>query len=221
MSAGRATSLWWLVVAARAIVAVAAGLVVTFSADHSSQFGLLVIGVFTLVTGGILAWGARAVDSRDVSGLLLVQAAASAFAGIAALGANGAGYGMLIAVIAVWGTVIGVTDIVLWYRTRGRDRFARDWLTVGILTLVFVVAVLVVPGDFANAWEVENKDGSVLSGVVTAEVFAVGLFGAYAFMIGVYLIIAAVSARGVKELGHKHNESHPGAVEPAAVSGEK
>lgn len=197
MFAERAASPWWLVVGARAIVAVVTGLLITFSADHSSQFGLFVFGGFALASALTLVWGARVVGESDARGWLYAQAAASALAGIAALAANGAGYGVLVALIAAWAVLTGFTEIMLWYRMRARHSFARDWLTTGILTLAVAVAVLVVPGDFANAWQVENKDGSVLSGVVTAEVFAVGLLGAYAFVLGVFLLIAAVSVRGV------------------------
>lgn len=182
----------------RAVVAVITGLVITFSADHSASFGLLVFGVFALASALVLLWGVRVIAAVGARGLLCVQVAASALAGIAALAANGAGYGMLVALIVGWGLATGVAEIVLWRRMRARNSFARDWLIAGSLTLVLAVAVLLIPSDFANAWQVEDKDGGVLSGVVTAEVFAVGLLGAYAFMLGVFLLIAAVSARGVK-----------------------
>lgn len=191
-------SRWWLVVGARAAIAVVTGLCITFSADHSARFGLLVFGAFALASALVLAWGSRVISEVDARGFLYVHATASALAGIVALATSDAGYGMLIALVAGWGLVTGVTEILLWRRMRARNAFARDWSTVGILTLVLTVAILLIPADFANAWQVEDKDGSVLSGVVTAEVFAVGVLGAYAFMLGVFLLIAAVSARGIE-----------------------
>lgn len=183
---------------ARAAVAIIAGLVITFSADHSSQFGLLVFGGFALASAPVQVWGARVLGDVGARGLLFVQAAASALAGVVALASSGSGYGMLVALVAGWGLVTGVAEIVLWRRMRLQNAVARDWLTAGILTLVLTVATLMVPADFTNAWQVEDKDGSLLSGVVTADVFTVGLLGAYAIMLGVFLLIAAVSARGVK-----------------------
>lgn len=189
---------WWLVVGARAAIAVVTGLCITFSADHSARFGLLVFGAFALASALVLVWGSRVIGEVDARGFLYLHATASALAGVVALATSDAGYGMLIALIVGWGLVTGITEIVLWHRMRARNALARDWLTVGILTLALSVAVLLIPVDFANAWQVEDKDGSVLSGVVTAEVFAVGVLGAYAFVLGMFLLIAAVSARGVK-----------------------
>ncbi|MBX3094626.1 MAG: hypothetical protein KF680_08860 [Cryobacterium sp.] len=209
---------WWFVVGARAVAAVITGLIITFSADHSARFGLLVFGAFALASALVLVWGARAIGVVGAAGLLYVQAAASAVAGIIALTINGSGYGMLVALIVGWAIVTGVTEIVLWHRMRVESAFARDWLTGGILTLVLAAAVLVIPADFANAWQVEDKDGGVLSGVVTAEIFAVGVLGAYAFVLGMFLLIAAVSARGVK--GAVPRSDSEFAREPSRQKGE-
>ncbi len=44
----------WIVALLRAVPALALGLVITFSSDHSATFGLVAFGVFALVTGAVV-----------------------------------------------------------------------------------------------------------------------------------------------------------------------
>ena len=58
---------YWTVPVARAIVAFVPAAVITFNADHSAEFGLLVFGAFAVVSGlvtGVLSWS-RITDRTD------------------------------------------------------------------------------------------------------------------------------------------------------------
>ena len=69
--------------------------------------------------------------------------------------------------------VTGLLELVAGLRRRG-DASRRDWMIVGGLTVVLAIVMLLIPAD---------------------PVLAVGLLGAYAVIIGVYLAIAGLSLR--------------------------
>lgn len=207
MFASGAATVWW-----RALAALAVGLTVTFVSDHSAVFGLTVFGVFALAVSVIFAWNARIARSR-IAALGYGVAAATAIAcGIVAF--LGEGLAVLVPALAGFAAVTGTIELGLGLRYRRQSVHATDGIVVGILSLILALVVVVIPFDFANAWETVAKDGTVVSGTVTAEVFVVGVFGAYAFVLGVFLAIAAVSARFAE--GAKISRGR----EPARVSGE-
>lgn len=186
---------WWLVPIGRAIPAIGAGLFITFSADHSSKFGLLVFGGFAVLTAITIVWGSR-VLGRATRGWMLLHAAASLGCGIAAFIGHSAGIGVLFAVLITFGATTGVVEIVLGLRMCGRIRFSNDWIITGVLGCLLALVVLVIPIDLANHWQVAGQQGDVVSGVVTADVFLVGVLGAYCIVLGVFLVIAGISAHG-------------------------
>lgn len=191
MSTVTARARYWPVQLIRAIPALAVGFVITFSADHSSTFGLIVFGAFALSTGIIVAWGAF----RSVNRLApLVRAVISVLSGIAALVFNSTGLGTLFLIVISFAAITGFLELYQGLRARGRDPFARDWITVGALTSVLAIAVLLVPPDFAAPWSVVDATGAA-TGTVTAQIIVVGIIGAYTILIGVYLVIGGFSAR--------------------------
>lgn len=210
MSAVSAAPTGWLIIAARALVALAAGLTVTFVSDHSAAFGLTVVSAFAAATALVWAWAGLAATTRDATIASWTLAVVSAGAAIASV--LGSGITVLVIVLVVYGVATGAAELTLALRQRGRGAAVRDGVIVGILSLLLATVVVLIPLDFSNAWETVTKDGSVVSGVVTAEVFVVGVFGAYAVVLGVFLAIAAVSAR----VGATPTEVR----EPARVSGE-
>lgn len=182
-----------LAVAARAIIALAAGLVVTFSADHSAAFGLLVFGTFAAATALVFVWAGRIAThraSRLASWTMALAAAASTV-----LAFTGGGLALLTAVLIGFAAVTGAIELAAGIMLRADVPNARDSAVVGSFSLGFAAIVALIPFDFSNAWESVTKDGSVVNGVVTADVFVVGVFGAYTFVVGVFLAIAAVSMR--------------------------
>ncbi|HRP99300.1 MAG TPA: hypothetical protein PK781_02420 [Terrimesophilobacter sp.] len=179
--------------AARSAVALAAGMIVTFVSDHSADFGLIVFGSFAAVTALVFAWAATRASVKFV--VLGAVSCAVAAAGCATAAFVGEGLEVLATVLIVFASVTGAIELGLGLWLRARGAIARDAITSGILSLVFATVIVLVPLDFANAWETVTKEGDTVSGVVTADVVVVGMFGAYAIIIGVFLAIAAISAK--------------------------
>ena len=164
---------YWTVPIARAVVAFVPAAVITFNADHSAQFGLLVFGAFALATGlvtALLSWR-TVLDPRDRT-LFVVQGAVGVVAGALALALHAGGLGFFLYLVTVWAAVTGVLELYSGLRLRGRGDVTRDWLIVGVLTAVLSLAFLLLPPH---------------------AVVSVGLLGAYLVIIGVYLVIAGFS----------------------------
>ncbi|WP_174777052.1 DUF308 domain-containing protein [Cryobacterium lactosi] len=164
---------YWTVPVARAVVAFVPAAVITFNADHSAEFGLVVFGAFALVNGlvtGLLSW-LTVTDRRDRS-IFAIQGAVGVLAGVIALALNAGGLGFFLYIVSVWAAITGFLELYPGIRVRGRGQVARDWLVVGALTAVLALVFLLLPPN---------------------AVVAVGLLGAYLVIIGVYLVIAGVS----------------------------
>lgn len=185
---------YWPVQLARAVPALVIGLVVTFSADHSAAFGLIVFGAFAVASGLIIGWGALRSEDRTFRGISLAQSAVAIVAGIAALVFFATGAGTLFLLVITFASVTGFLELYIGLRARGKDPSARDWITTGVLTALLALSVLLVPADYATPWHVVDK-GVTASGILTAQVIVVGIVGAYAVLLGVYLVIGGLSAR--------------------------
>lgn len=194
MSAETARAPYWPVPLIRAIPAVAVGLTITFSADHTAFFGLIVFGAFAVVSGGILAWGALRMPDRALRGVAVAQAAVAVVCGTLALVFCTSGAGTLFLVVVSFAAITGFLELYLGLRSRRRHPASRDWIAAGVMTALLALAVLLVPADYALPWHAENK-GVEVSGVLTSEIIVVGIVGAYAILLGVYLAIGGLSAR--------------------------
>lgn len=194
MSAVPTRARFWPVQLARAVPALIAGLVITFSADHSATFGLTVFGIFAIATGIIVGWGAFEAEDRVLRLVSIVHAAVAVLSGLAALIFNTTGAGTLFLAVLTFAAVTGFLELYQGLRARGKLVEARDWVTVGFLTAFLAIAVLLVPADYAAPWAVAGKDGTA-TGILTSEIVVVGIIGAYAILLGVYLVIAGLSAR--------------------------
>ncbi len=194
MSAEQARAPFWPVPIVRAVPAILVGLVITFSADHTALFGLLAFGGFAVVSGAVLTWGALRLEDRVLRGIALGQALASVIAGAAALILCTTGPGTLFLLVASFAAVTGFLEIYLGLRARGRHPAAREWLPLGAMTALLALAVLLVPADYALPWA-STGNGVVVSGVLTSQIIVVGVFGAYAILAGVFLVIGGLSAR--------------------------
>ncbi|MDI2099099.1 DUF308 domain-containing protein [Ruicaihuangia caeni] len=170
----------------RGLVAVIAALIITFSQDHSSRVGLLVFGGFAVLTALALVIELRGTASVERT-ILAIMAAVGAAAGVAALALTGAGLPMFLFTVAVWAAITGFAELYLWMRARGRDPIARDRLLIGGLTALLAIVMVLLPPDLDQHFQ--GTEG--VSGVLTAPVVAVGVFGAYAAVAGVFQLIAA------------------------------
>lgn len=197
----------WLVPLLRALPALVAAAIVTFSPDHSARFGSVVFGGFALATAIVLA-GASARSGRGAQRTSwLITAVAAAAAGVLALAVGGS-LPFLLVVLSAWAAVSGFVELALGLSARRESIAARDWRFIGALTALFAIVVLVIPPDFAQPWT--GPEGT--SGVVTASVVTVGAFGAYAAIVGVFHVIAALSLRWAPTTAKPDATATPGAT---------
>lgn len=136
---------YWIVALSRAVVALAAGAFITFSADHSAGLGLVVFGAYALAAGIVCGVGSLAIADRVLRGAAIAQGAFGVIAGILALTLHSSGLGVLLYTISVWAALTGFTELYGGVRARGRAPVSRDWLIVGGLTAVLAIVYLVIP----------------------------------------------------------------------------
>ncbi|QOD93660.1 hypothetical protein [Chryseoglobus sp. 28M-23] len=168
----------WLAPVLRAVPALIVGLSITFIADHSALVGLIMLGAFGLATAAVLAL--TDVRMRRGEPLKLLHRGLAVITGVAGLLAlvvvsttTTAGLGMLVLLIGGFAVLAGGLELVWGIRHRDRSALARDAVLIGGGTLALAV-VLAFVGD---------------------PVSAVGFFGAYAVVLGVFLVISGLSAR--------------------------
>ncbi|MBU1250869.1 MAG: hypothetical protein KJ659_04065 [Actinobacteria bacterium] len=168
----------WLAPVLRAVPALIVGLSITFIADHSALVGLIMLGAFGLATAAVLVL--TDVRMRRDEPLKLLHRGLAVITGVAGLLAlvvvsttTTAGLGMLVLLIGGFAVLAGGLELVWGIRHRDRSALARDAVVIGGGTLALAV-VLAFVGD---------------------PVSAVGFFGAYAVVLGVFLVIAGLSAR--------------------------
>lgn len=183
---------YWPVPILRAVPAIALGVAITFSPDHSPRVGLLALGVAGVVGGLVLALGSlRRLEDPSSRTLGLVQGLVSLVVGALALAFSGSGLPALVALVTTFALVTGALELVTGLRRRRRTPLARDWTTVGAMTLLLALAFLVVPPDYA-----EQLGGvEQIEGVLTSSTVLVGLLGAWGAVVGVYLVIAGLSLK--------------------------
>ncbi|RLP68637.1 hypothetical protein D9V30_09945 [Mycetocola reblochoni] len=162
---------------------------VTFSTDHSESRGMLIFGVFAIVSAlAVGPWSARVLE-RPWSVYSIVQAAITLVAGIAALVLVSSEVRVWLLLVAVWAGASGIVELIGGLRARGRQPFSKEWVFTAVLTMVLAVVFVLVPADFF----VQYGGTENVPGAQTASVLTLGAFGAYAAIVGVYLVIAALS----------------------------
>ena len=181
----------WVPTVVRAVIALALAAVITFSADHSATFGLVVFGSFGVITGAIIALAGVVSSERGVSrGIRIAQGAITFVAGLAALLVIGGGLPYFVFLVSVWAAITGFLELYLGLRLRRAEAGARDSIFVGALTAVVAIAVLLVPPGYTQNYTVSDFQGHL-----TASIIVVGLLGAYFAILGVYLVIAGLSLK--------------------------
>lgn len=202
----------------RAVLAAIAALTITFTADHSAGMGLGTFSGFAITTALVLAfaaWAAYPAGRRWPAGSLAVF---TAIAGMASGVPLWRTTELFFWVLIPWAVLTGAIELIAGLRERSRLRReglsgtaaseARDAITVGILTLVLAVALLIVPAGYRLDYFIEDAhQWFTLTGIA----IGVGIFGAYAAVIAVYLGIAAFSPR------RDQNQAAPDASAPASA----
>ena len=186
---------YWLVQLVRACVAFLAGVLITLDQDHTADYGIVMFATFAIVAGLVVGAFWFVTDAADRT-LWLVQALVGVAAGVVALVVRSGGLGALLYGVSVWALLTGATELFGGWRARRRTAgeesalAARDRVLVGGFTVVLALVYLVIPADHR---------------------LAVGLFGAYAAIIGVYLAIGAFSLKWAKPAAapiEQNTESH-------------
>ncbi|MET1044500.1 MAG: hypothetical protein ABWX59_10345, partial [Microbacteriaceae bacterium] len=149
----------------------------------------LVFGVFTVLTGIVLIIAALRVHTGAERIIVLLMALVGLLAGGFALGLTDGGLPFFLYLVSVWAAITGFLELYLGLRGRRRNPAARDWIFVGAVTALFAIVVVILPPDFTQQF----SGAQGVSGTLTASVIAVGAFGAYAAIVGVYLVIGALS----------------------------
>lgn len=182
---------------ARAVPAAGLALVVTFSADHSAQFGLVVFGVFGIAAGLVLssvAW-LRLAGTR-IRPYFVTQAVVSLVTGVVALLvsrglSSSSEVEFLFLLLTVFAAVTGFLELYSGVRSRRRFVASGDWVAVGTLTVLVALAFVLIPPDYRQVYTGPDHVKRVLD----ASVVAVGALGAWAAITAVFLVIAGLSAK--------------------------
>jgi hypothetical protein len=187
---------------ARAAFAAIAAVMVTFSPDHSAVIGLSIFSGFALATGFVLlaaGWLVFTIDTRWPTVLLgTLYVIAGMAAGIAQLRS----VPMFFVILIAWALLAGLVETIVGARglraaralakTDAARTEARDGLTVGITTIVLGLGLLLVPTQYALQYTITDADATF---TLTGIIIGVGVFGAYAAIVAVYLAIAGFSPR--------------------------
>ncbi|MBS1673564.1 MAG: acyl-CoA synthetase [Actinobacteria bacterium] len=200
----------------RALFAAVAALMITFSADHSAIVGLSVFSGFALVSGLIYiiaAWLAMPEGWRWPYVLLAVVSVLTGMAGGVPAWRSTP---LFFVVVIAWGALTGTVELVAGIRARrlaaaGRmpkHDSARDAILTGSLGLALAVGLLCVPTTYALTYSIAEAGSFTLTGIT----LAVGIFGAYAAVVAVFL--------GIAGLGPRAREEAPAAVGTAAADNE-
>ena len=165
---------YWVVPVVRGLLALVPSAVITFSPNHSPELGLLVFGMWAIVSGLVVgALSLRLLADRGIRSLVLVNAVVTVAAGLLAVTVPG-GLPFLLYLVSVWAAVTGFVELFAGLRARGRTPAARDWIAAGGFTALLAIVFLLLPPD---------------------AVTAVGLLGAYFVILGVYLVIGGFSLK--------------------------
>lgn len=199
---------------ARAAFAAFAALMITFSPDHSALVGMSVFSGFAIATGLVLllaVWlvypTGRRWPAAALGGVTMVAGMVSGLTPVRTI------TGFFVVVIA-WAAVSGALELVAGIRglrgLRARREIvpgvpdarpavdpgprsdSRDAVVVGAVGLLLALGLALVPAGYSLQYTIEEAHQTL---TLTGIIIAVGLFGAYAAIVAVYLGIAGFSPR--------------------------
>ncbi|WP_413600120.1 DUF308 domain-containing protein [Curtobacterium sp. Curtsp57] len=182
---------YWPIPILRAVPAAIVAIVITFSSNHAAGYGLLLFGAFAVVEGVVLGVGSltRLRDDDRSRRTAVAQAVVTVLAGVAGIACNGLGLPAFITIVVAFAVLTGALELTQGIRARRTSPFARDWMTIGGLTLLLAIGFLVTPPDYSQ------QLGGIeqVSGVLDASIVLVGLLGAYLAITAVFHVIAGLS----------------------------
>lgn len=158
----------------RAIPALIVAVVITFSRNHAAVVGLTVFVGFAFLLASTLIFTIMSVPLEGLNRKLIgIQAIATVISAAIASATLTAGLPALLLILSIWAGISAVLELYAGYRESNRI-IAKEWLTIGGFTAILAIIEAVVPMN---------------------DVYAVGIFGAYAAIVGVYQVIAGISLR--------------------------
>lgn len=182
----------WIAQLARGVLALALGITITLTLEHTPAFGLLTFGVFGLLTGAVLVGASlRSAYAGRMRAGFLAQGVATLAAGIVALAVPTGGVAFLAFLVGGWALVTGLLEGASGILMRSALPIARDWIITGALTVVLGVVAFALPPDFVQAFSGEKGN----SGTLTSSVILIGVIGAWAILVGVLQVISAITVR--------------------------
>lgn len=177
---------------ARAALAAIAAVMITFSPDHSAQVGLAVFSGFVIAQAIVLILGAWLVAHAGDRWHYVLLGAIGLAAGMVSGFPTLRTAQMYFIVVIAWAVLAGVVELIAGIRSRRPgDPHGRDMMTVGVTTLLLAVALAVIPPTYSLAYTIEEAGSFTLTGII----LGVGMFGAYAAIVAVFLAIAGFSPR--------------------------
>ncbi|MGL4255311.1 MAG: acyl-CoA synthetase [Microbacterium sp.] len=198
---------------ARAAFAALAAVMITFSPDHSALVGMAVFSGFAIATGLVLllaVWivypAGRRWPSAALGGVTIAAGMVSGLAPVRTVGG-------FFSVVIAWALLTGLIELIAGVRgLRGGARReiapgiadarpavdpgprsdSRDAVVVGAAGLLLGAALALVPAGYSLQYTIDEAQQTL---TLTGITIGVGLFGAYAAIVAVYLGIAGFSPR--------------------------
>lgn len=169
----RAQAAWGWVLA-RGVLAAVVAAVISLNTDHTQQFTATWFGMWAIATGFTIGWFALAgthdtMDRFYGSSLAYLTAAAGGMA----FGWSHFSDVPISVLIAIWALIAGVIELLSGLRLEAGSDTRSDQLISGALGVLFGIAQL---GASDTTW-------------------SAGLLGLYTALLGVHLIIAAITLR--------------------------
>ncbi|HWH97535.1 MAG TPA: DUF308 domain-containing protein [Pseudolysinimonas sp.] len=188
----------WIAQLARGILALALGITITLTLEHTPVFGLVSFGVFAVLTGLVLLFAMlRSAYAGRMRAGFFVQALATVAAGVVALAVPEGGVAFLAALVGIWAVVSGLLEGASGILARKLSPLARDWLIAGVLTVALGAVALLLPPDFVQGFAGERGT----AGTLTSSVILIGVIGAWAILVGVLQTISAITVRSIRSAG--------------------
>lgn len=200
----------------RALFAAVAALMITFSSDHSAPVGLAVFSGFVFVTALVQALAAWLVLPAGSRWSYVLLAALGVVVGMVSGIPAWRSDDLFFIVVSVWAILSGGIELLAGIRARRTgDALSRDAITVGALGILLGIALLLIPAGFTHEYTIDKVRTFLLSGII----LGVGMFGAYAAIVAVFLGIAGLTPKRVDAVATASESNHSAA--PAEHGGEQ
>ena len=197
---------------ARALFAALAAIMITFSPDHSAEVGLAVFSGWAIATGFVELLAAWLVYRPGARALPLLLGVLTVVAGMVGGLPGIRTVALFFVLVIVWAFATGIAELVGGIRGRGVTEDAHDQILLGAFALALGVGLLLVNPAYNLEYFIKEAGESY---TLTGITIGVGLFGAYAAFVAVFLGIAGFSPRRAVVADTEEPAAADSAGEPA------